>query len=334
MSSDTFDPYSIHEAVRKEAWDFVGDVRSRANLPDPVFESADKLYYLETCVWDLATLTSAATYHAGRLLAQIERVQNDLGSEQAMDLKKAREQVDDMLDRFARAAAKTSIHLEPTEGGPKAFSGTTQVSIESGPVLFEFNAFLISARSALDYLARVLGVYIKGADFRSIHKLNKWLGKNHPDAAVTEFMAREWKQWIEMLKSYRDAVAHNVVLNFSASRELSFEDAMGPAEPIEHPVSDDLLGFYIYRTPPRFRYKVIGMEDIFDEELPIIETEIAMDVRLPDGTDTTIRHSTKRIDTSQVIPLEEYVADTLQNMERFVKELFGLLLAQRGQFLA
>jgi len=333
MASGDFDPYSVHEQVREQGWDFVADIRGRADLHDPVFDSAPKLYYLETCVWDLVTLVSAATYHAGRVLDEIARVEKDLISEQAAALKKAPDQVKDMLSAFGQALAKTSIQVEAGDDEPEEFSGTARVTVESGPVLFEFNAFLISARSALDYLARVLGVYIKGAEFRSIHKLNNWLGKNHPDTVLAEFLAAEWNDWIATLKSYRDAVAHNVVLNLTASTETSFDDSPRPAWTDRLPPSDNLIGFHIYRTAPTFRYKVVGMEDVFDGELPVIETEAIMNIELPDGEQTTIRHKWKEVDTAQVIPLDEYVEHTLESIERLVREAFALLLSQKGQFI-
>jgi hypothetical protein len=334
MSTDDFDPDSAQEIICEKAWSFVGEIRSRSTLHDPVFESEAQLYYLETYVWNLVTLTSAATYHAKRVSAEIEQALSYLGSPQAIaQLRRQGNDIDDIVRALWESFEKQSKLIIRIGSPPKSLVTKVRKSIDSGPVLFEFNAFLVSTRSALDCAARVLGVYIKGTDFRSIHKLYKSLKKNHPQADVTQFVSREWKRWIELLKAYRDAVTHNIVLNFTASREQSFEHIGTPNGATKHPISDDIfLGFYIYRTPPKFHYKVFGMEDVFDQELPVIETSVGLTVELPDGTNTVIRRTTKRLDTTIVMPLEQYLAETLQNMQQFVTEMFALLEEQRGQF--
>lgn len=330
MSADNFEPDSVQEIVRDKAWSFMGEIRSKATPHDPVFKQEGQLYYLETCVWNLVTLISATIYHAKRVFAEIDQALSHLGSPEAIE--QLRRQENDMMGALWEKFEKKGILVSPTHDPPKALSRKERISVSSGPILFEFNAFLVSARSALDYAARILGIYIKGTNFRSIHKLYKSLKKNHPEADLTQFLSREWKCWIELLKSYRDAVTHNIVLDFTASREVSVEHISTPNGVIEHPISDDLLGFYIYRTPPKFRYRVIGMEDVFDQDLPIMEAGISVTVRLPDGTKTVIRRSAKRIDATTVMPLEQYLAETLKNMQRFVIEIFALLEAQRGQF--
>jgi len=75
------------------------------------------------------------------------------------------------------------------------------------------------------------------------------------------------------------------------------------------------------------------MEDVFDQELPVIEAGVSLTVELPDGTNTVIRRTIKRVDTTIVMPLEQYLAETLQNMQQFVTEMFALLEERKGQFL-
>jgi hypothetical protein len=330
MSVDSFNPDSVQEGIRDKAWDFVGEIRSKATLGDPVFKPEGQLYYLETSVWNFVTLMSATIYHAKHVFAEIDQALSHLGSPEAIE--QLRRQENDMVDALWERFEKKGILVSPTHDPPKALSRKERISVSSGPILFEFNAFLVSVRSALDYAARILGIYIKGTDFRSIHKLYKSLKKNHPETDLTQFVSKEWNCWIELLKSYRDAITHNVVLDFTASREVSVEHISTPNGVIEHPISDDLLGFYIYRTPPEFRYKVIGMEDVFEQEFPITEVGISLTVELPDGTKKLIRRSAKRIDKTTVMPLEQYLAETLKNMQLFVIEIFALLEAQRGQF--
>jgi hypothetical protein len=334
MSLDSFNVKQSLELIRKTAWDFVGESRSVADLRPPAFTPQKQLYYLETCVWNLLTMVSAATYHTERILAEMENTRKKLYSPEAVE--EVRQLGNDMLRAFLDRFADPSLREEGvplrvpnswTGRSPQAFAQKVGMSVESGPVLFEFNAFLAAVRSALDYAARVLSVYIKGTNFHSIHKLYTSLTKNHSQLGMTQFITVEWNHWIGLLKSYRDAVTHNVVLTFSASRELDFD------EDTEHPKSDSFEGFYIYREPPRFRYKVIGMEDVFDRELPIIETAVSMTVELPDGQRRVLQSTNKRLDMSQVMPLEVYLVETYHNMQQFIIKLLSMLAEQRGQFV-
>lgn len=335
MLPDSFNAKQSLELIRKTAWDFVGESRGIANLRPPAFTPQKQLYYLETCVWNLLTMVSAATYHTERILAEVENTRKKLYSPEAVE--EVRQLGNDMLRTFLDKFADPSLREEGvplrvvnswTGRSPQASAQKVGMSVESGPVLFEFNAFLAAVRSALDYAARVLSIYIKGTNFHSIHRLYTSLTKNHPQLGMTQFMIMEWNHWIGLLKSYRDAVTHNVVLTLSASRELDFD------ENPEHPKSDNFVGFYIYREPPKFRYKVIGMEDVFDRGLPAIETTADMTIELADGRRKVLQSTNKRVDTSQVMPLEMYLVETYLNMQQFIVKLFSMLNEQKGQFVA
>jgi hypothetical protein len=130
--------------------------------------------WMQSCIIRAIRKLKAAEYHCANIDAEIER---------------SRE--------LAEQSAQTS---GMTCGGVLVFE-------EKEKTAYELDAFLAAARGSVDFIARMLSRHLRGMSSNtSITSLLR-RAEREPTALFSNLLT-SWKEWIELLKEYRDACIH------------------------------------------------------------------------------------------------------------------------------
>jgi hypothetical protein len=94
---------------------------------------------------------------------------------------------------------------------------------EQEEIAYELDAFLAAARGCIDFISAMLSLHLRGMSRRaSITTLLK-RAENEPTAAFSSLLTR-WKQWIELLKEYRDECVHYRAIEATGDYKVTVVD--------------------------------------------------------------------------------------------------------------
>ena len=208
-----------------------------------------------------------------------------------------------------------------------------RISIENHDVLFEIDAFLAAARSALDFLGAVLSRYIEGTDTDRLRVIASLL--KHSKGALADFIANEWIDWIEDFIDYRDDLLHRTVIPATSS---VFSQVSGPdaktnklkkvqAE-YQEGMEEEVIAVCPIPLKPNLasrlsRFEVFGPDDD-DPPLGFLKSESSLIIE--DGSDKFQLTSIKYEVEHGFIEAEKFSQENLEKIVNFIKTVFDELI--------
>jgi hypothetical protein len=144
---------------------------------------------MNSCIVRAMRKLAAAEYHCTNIAAQVEQLR-------------------ELAEQEAERSGLTS-------GNMSAFG-------EKQNIVYELDAFLAAARSCVDFIAGMLAMHL-GMDRKTgITKLLKRTERK-PTAAFSR-MLLQWKDWIELVKEYRDECVHYRAIEATGGHEIDISD--------------------------------------------------------------------------------------------------------------
>jgi len=86
---------------------------------------------------------------------------------------------------------------------------------EKEKIAYELDAFLAAARGCIDFIAGMLSLHLKGMSRRTSITSLLERAERHPTASFSRLLTR-WKDWIELVKEYRDECIHYRAIRFGS----------------------------------------------------------------------------------------------------------------------
>lgn len=111
-----------------------------------ILDREGKKHYIETSARNVSFRLAAAEYHHNRIVKLVDEHM---------------QQMRILMNSFPSSMEKNRATLTVRE--------------QDWRIVFELMAFLTSARSALDFLAKTISRYLKGVEFSSIRRMRKYL---------------------------------------------------------------------------------------------------------------------------------------------------------------
>lgn len=295
-------------SVWKFLTEYVEEARNAEfSRTNQIFRKKEDKCYLETLVWDLLFRLEAGAYHKDRIIDTVT---------------KRLEELEGMI--------LPEIYVSPGIKGEATF----KVSIQCKQTIFELIAFLVSIRSMLDSLTRIISFYLKDPKFRSIADLNKYLEKKYLKAEKTfptevfTIINQHWIDWIEYFRDYRGDLVHELTISTSAEHEVRYVKCIKNGKQISKKIKN-VSNFFIPREP-KFKFILGG----FDHDLPFEELTITHEKKNVDGAvvnrDVSIE---KKIDVTRMIDVTSFVNLYFGKAVVLVKEIIGLLRKSRFTYL-
>ena len=94
---------------------------------------------------------------------------------------------------------------------------------EKEEIAYELDAFLAAARGCIDFIAGMLSLHLRGMSHRtSITGLLK-RAEREPAASLSSLLMR-WKEWIALLKEYRDECIHYRAIEATGGFKVDVRD--------------------------------------------------------------------------------------------------------------
>jgi len=147
-------------------------------------------HWMQSCITRAARKLKAAEYHCANIDAEIRR-----------------------SAELAEQSAQTS---EMTHGGMAVFG-------EKETIAYELDAFLAASRGCIDFIAGMLSLHLQGMRPRtSITRLLK-RAERAPTASFSSLLTK-WKEWIELLKEYRDECIHYRAIEATGGFKIDVRD--------------------------------------------------------------------------------------------------------------
>lgn len=143
-----------------------------------------------------------------------------------------RKRIDEIAaaDHSRAAMTKRESEMDPALKGAEAKITVTQANNDYA---HELAAFCAAVRSAMDFLAKVMGEHTKAVKINSIQQYVGWAeeGRRSPTVDVVAAHAK----WLAHIRDYRDYLVHRLVLNTMSGYQHSYKD--GKWTTTIHPIS-------------------------------------------------------------------------------------------------
>lgn len=147
--------------------------RLRWALPAHCYRDELGMQWMHSCIVRAIRKLAATEYHCANIDAEVQRSHD-----------------------FAERSAQT---FGMTSGGMFAFE-------EKVKIAYELDAFLAAARACIDFIAGMLSLHLRLDRRTSITSLLV-RAERKPTAAFSSLLTK-WKEWIELVKKYRDECIH------------------------------------------------------------------------------------------------------------------------------
>lgn len=130
-------------------------------------------------------------------------------------------EVQELRERAADAAKSLNEQNKSDNGTLGANAPYTMLSRgEQDEIAYELDAFLAAARSCIDFISGMLALHIKGMHRRtSITSLLKTATAD-PTGPFSGLLTK-WREWIELLKEYRDECVHYRTIHMTGGTRSS-----------------------------------------------------------------------------------------------------------------
>jgi len=146
--------------------------------------------WMQSCITRAVRKLKAAEYHCANIDAEIQR-----------------------SGRLAEQSAQTS---KMTHGGMAVFG-------EKETIAYELDAFLAASRGCIDFIAGMLSLHLRGMRRRtSISRLLE-RAEREPTASFSSLLTK-WKEWIELVKEYRDECIHYRAIEATGGFKIDVKD--------------------------------------------------------------------------------------------------------------
>jgi hypothetical protein len=146
--------------------------------------------WMQSCIIRAVRKLKAAEYHCANIDAEIQH---------------SRE--------LAEQSAQTS---GMTHGGMLVFGDKEEIA-------YELDAFLAAARGCIDFISGMLSLHLQGMKRRtSITRLLE-RAEREPTASFSSLLTR-WKEWIELVKEYRDECIHYRAIEATGGFKVDIRD--------------------------------------------------------------------------------------------------------------
>jgi len=288
--------------------EYVIEIRTAGLSRDnKIFRKKENKYYLETLVWNLLFRLEAGAYHHDKVIDIVNMRLEEL-----------------------EGIKISEKYLSPDFTG----NMTSKVIIDCKATIFELIAFLVSIRSMLDSLTKIISFYLKDPKFHSIADLNKYLEKKYLKAEkpfpieVFTIVNQHWIDWIEYLRDYRGDLVHELTISSSAEHEVRYIPCIQNGKKISKKI-ENVSNFFIPKDP-KFEYILGG----FDQELPFKELTITHEQKNADGAvvyrDVSIE---KKIDENRMIEIKSFVNLYFEKAVVLVTEIITSLRKSRFTYL-
>jgi hypothetical protein len=287
---------------------YVTEIRNAEFSRDnQIFRKKENKYYLETLVRDLLFRLEAGAYHNDRVI--------------------------DIVNMRLEELERIKI---PEKDLPSDITGkmTFKVSIQCKATIFELIAFLVSIRSMLDSLTKIISVYLKGTKFQSIATLHKYIEKQYLKNEKTvpfevfTIVNQHWIDWVKYLRDYRGDLVHELTISSSAEHEVRYIPCIQNGKKISKKI-EMVTNFFIPKDP-KFEYILEG----FDQEPPFIESTSIYEQKNADGEVVNREVSIeKKINEDQMIEIKSFVNLYFEKAVVLVTEIIISLRKSRFTYL-
>jgi hypothetical protein len=200
---------------------------------------------------------------------------------------------------------------------------------EKEKIAYELDAFLAAARGCIDFISGMLSLHLQGMSRRtSITSLLK-RAEREPTASFSRLLTR-WKEWIELVKEYRDECVHYRAIEATGGFKVDLKDGeriltIIPVLVLEAVLPDKPTGF----TPGAGRF------------LTAIHQFVGV-AGVPPDVEEPLSESAKKIiemmepiqEGNGYIRLELFCQQHLERLHQFVSESFDEVLTLKFQSYA
>jgi hypothetical protein len=146
--------------------------------------------WMQSCIIRAVRKLKAAEYHCANIDAEIQR-----------------------LRELAEQSAQTT---GMTRGGMFVFG-------EKEKVAYEVDAFLAAARGCIDFIAGMLSLHLRGMSRRT--SITSLLERAERESAASfSILLTRWKEWIELVKEYRDECIHYRTIEATGGFRVDVKD--------------------------------------------------------------------------------------------------------------
>lgn len=111
-------------------------------------------------------------------------------------------------------------------------------------LFFEMESFVISSKSSLDLLVKIMNIYYPNSATRNIAKFKTSLDNKYKDDELRRQIDLEWSKWMSDLMDYRDFIVHESLLysRLTVSIDNGYVSIIPPAVPNTAIKSHDYYG--------------------------------------------------------------------------------------------
>jgi hypothetical protein len=146
--------------------------------------------WMQSCIVRAVRKLKAAAYHCANIDAEIQRT-----------------------CELAEESAKTS---GMTSGGMLLVG-------EKEKIAYELDAFLAATRGCIDFIAGMLSLHLRGMSRRTSITSLLERAEKEPAASFSSLLTR-WKEWIELVKEYRDECIHYRAIEATGGFKVDVKD--------------------------------------------------------------------------------------------------------------
>jgi hypothetical protein len=154
-----------------------------------LFRDEFEMQWMQSCIIRAVRKLKAAEYHCANIDAEIQ---------------------------LSRELAEQSAQTSGMTSGGMLMLG------EKEKIAYELDAFLAAARGCIDFIAGMLSLHLRMDRKTSITKLLK-RAEREPAASFSSLLTRR-KEWIELVKEYRDECIHYRAIEATGGFQLDVKD--------------------------------------------------------------------------------------------------------------
>lgn len=274
--------------------------------PHNVFRETQSKIDLETKVWHFFHKLEGAIYHYERVKDISQKVRQRLSS------------MPDLRNDNKRRQAKTQYYIE----------------YQDRRILFEIDALLAAARSALDFIASVISRYIRGTNFDRFKKAVKKLENSYDP--IASLVQNAWVDWVEDLIDYRDHLTHRGVLAPTASSyievsepESSNTELQGVIGKIPFEQGKPVIFPMLRKPNPRARLTRLEILGLDKEEIPYGVNKIEENVEISSDRGRVRKTAVRYELAPGFVEAEDFCKQYLEKLLDFCLVMFKLISVKK-----
>ncbi len=187
---------------------------------------------------------------------------------------------------------------------------TSTIELPANHYVYELSAFLEAMKSAIDFLATVVSLQLKGKKFDKISSLMKLVEKGSVMPIFDQIKSHF--NWILEIREYRHHLVHRLMINISQEyKTLKISDSL---KTYNRPIVVPEKSPKYFPDTRRSRMHVMGSSEMFGQ----------MEIKTKFGNESVRTHF-EYLPIIGYIPIKEFMGKQLDKFSQFFKNIINIL---------